>query len=233
MIELSHGRGDAMGTWIELTAADGVRVAAYRSEPVGPRRGGLVVIQEIFGVNRHIRSVCDGFAADGYLVIAPALFDRYQKGIDWGYTPDDVARGREMRDRADTEAALLDVDAAKGAAAAAGKVAVVGYCWGGLIAWYAAARVRGFACAITYYGGGMPDAVGERPHCPVLGHFGKDDPHIPLDGVEALAAEHSLVQVFTYAAGHGFNCDERDSFDAAAARLARERTLAFLHEHVG
>ncbi len=222
-----------MGTWIELTAADGAKVAAYRAEPVEPRRGGLVVIQEIFGVNRHIRSVCDGFAADGYLVVAPALFDRYQKGVDWGYTPDDIARGREMRGHADTAAALLDVEAAKSVAAAAGKVAVVGYCWGGLIAWFAAARVRGIACAITYYGGGMPDAVGERPHCPVLGHFGEHDPNIPLDGVEALAAEHSSVQVFTYAAGHGFNCDERASFDAAAAKLARERTLAFLREHVG
>lgn len=222
-----------MGTWIELTASDGAKVAAYRSEPVGTPRGGLVVVQEVFGVNRHVRSVCDGFAEDGYLAIAPALFDRYQKGVDWGYTPDDITRGRAMRARADTAAALLDVEAARAAAAAAGNVAVVGYCWGGLIAWLAAAHVRGLAGAITYYGGGMPDAVGERPHCPVLGHFGKHDPHIPLDGVEALAAEHSAVQVFIYEAGHGFNCDERDSFNAAAAKLARERTLAFLREHVG
>ena len=139
-----------MGAWIELTAADGARVAAYRAEPVGEPRGGLVVVQEIFGVNRHIRSVCDGYAADGYLVVAPALFDRCEPGVDWGYTPDDVARARELRGRVDTDRALLDVAAARAVAADAGSVGVVGYCWGGLLAWLAAARVPGFACAIAY-----------------------------------------------------------------------------------
>jgi carboxymethylenebutenolidase len=221
-----------MGTWIELKTADGAAIGAYRADPAGPPRGGLVVVQEIFGVNRHIRSVCDGYAADGYDVVAPALFDRYERGIDWGYGPDDIARGREMRGRATTDAALADIAAARTVAAGAGKVGVIGYCWGGLLAWLAAARVRGFACAVTYYGGGMPDAVGERPHCPVLGHFGEQDTMIPLDRVQALAAEHSSLQVFTYAAGHGFNCNERASFDAAAAKLARERTLAFLRHHL-
>ncbi len=130
-----------MGAWIELTAADGARIAAYRAQPAGVPRGSLVVVQEIFGVNRHIRSVCDGYAADGYLVVAPALFDRCETGVDWGYTPDDVARARALRGRVDTDRALLDVAAARAMAAEAGNVGVVGYCWGGLLAWLAAARV--------------------------------------------------------------------------------------------
>ncbi len=222
-----------MGHWIELAAADGARPAAYRSDPAGTPRGGLVVVQEIFGVNGHIRRVCDGFAADGYVAIAPALFDRYQRNVDWGYTPDDIARGRELRGRADNRSALADIAAAQAVAGAAGKVGVVGYCWGGLLAWLAAARVPGFACAIAYYGGGMPDAIDNTPLCPVLAHFGEQDAMIPLPGVQALAAAHPSAQVHTYAAGHGFNCDERGSFDAAAAVLARERTLAFLRQHVG
>ena len=222
-----------MGTAIELKSPDGFRLSAYRAEPAGTPRGGLVVVQEIFGVNAHIRSVCDGYAADGYLAVAPALFDRYQRGVDWGYTPEDIARGREVRAQADAAAALMDVVAARDAAAQAGRVGIVGYCWGGFIAWLAAARVDGFACAIAYYGGGMPDAVGEQPRCPVLAHFGEQDAMIPVAGVQALAAAHPAMEVHLYAAGHGFNCDQRASFDPAAATLARERSLAFLRRHVG
>ena len=222
-----------MGTAIELTSPDGFRLSAYRAEPAGTPRGGLVVVQEIFGVNAHIRSVCDGYAADGYLAVAPALFDRYQRGVDWGYTPEDIARGREVRAQADAAAALMDVVAARDAAAQAGRVGIVGYCWGGFIAWLAAARVDGFACAIAYYGGGMPDAAGEQPRCPVLAHFGEQDAMIPVAGVQALAAAHPAMEVHLYAAGHGFNCDQRASFDPAAAVLARERSLAFLRRHVG
>ena len=222
-----------MGTAIELTSPDGFRLSAYRAEPAGTPRGGLVVVQEIFGVNAHIRSVCDGYAADGYLAVAPALFDRYQRGVDWGYTPEDIARGREVRAQADAAAALMDVVAARDAAAQAGRVGIVGYCWGGFIAWLAAARVDGFACAIAYYGGGMPDAIGEKPRCPVLTHFGEQDAMIPVAGVQALAAAHQAMEVHLYAAGHGFNCDQRASFDPAAAAVARERSLAFLRRHVG
>ena len=222
-----------MGTAIELTSPDGFRLSAYRAEPAGTPRGGLVVVQEIFGVNAHIRSVCDGYAADGYLAVAPALFDRYQRGVDWGYTPEDIARGREVRAQADAAAALMDVVAARDAAAQAGRVGIVGYCWGGFIAWLAAARVDGFACAIAYYGGGMPDAIGEKPRCPVLTHFGEQDAMIPVAGVQALAAAHPAMEVHLYAAGHGFNCDQRASFDPAAAAVARERSLAFLRRHVG
>ena len=222
-----------MGTMIELSAGDGFRLAAYRAEPEGPPRGGLVVVQEIFGVNSHIRNVCDGYASDGYRVIAPALFDRIEKGVDLGYTAADIARGREYKAKASSDAALLDVDAARAAVAAAGKVGIVGYCWGGLITWLAACRLKGFACAASYYGGGILDAAAEQPRCAVIAHFGERDHVIPVAGVRAFAQAHPDVAVHVYAADHGFNCDQRGSYDPAAATLARQRTLDFLRQHVG
>jgi carboxymethylenebutenolidase len=222
-----------MGNWVELQAADGFALAAYRADPTGTPRGGLVVAQEIIGVNSHIRSVCDGYAADGYAAIAPALFDRYEHGLDIGYTPPDVARGRELKGRASTDAALLDVAAARDAVAGTGKVGVIGYCWGGFVAWVAAARVPGLAGAVAYYGGGMTDAIAEQPKCPVIAHFGDRDSMIPMVGVRALAAAHPHARFFVYAADHGFNCDQRGSYDALAARIARERTLSFLRRNVG
>jgi carboxymethylenebutenolidase len=222
-----------MGKMIELASRDGFTLGAYRADPQGTSRGGLVVVQEIFGVNSHIRSVCDRYATDGYLAIAPALFDREERGISIGYTPDDIARGRELKAKVSTDRALDDVGAARDAAAAAGKVGIVGYCWGGYIAWLASARVPGLACAIAYYGGGMTDAIDERPRCPVLAHFGERDNAIPLAGVKKLAAAHPEVEVHLYPAEHGFNCDQRGSYDAASATLARERSLAFLHRYVG
>jgi len=222
-----------MGRWIELTAADGTTVSAWRAEPKGAPRGGLVVVQEIFGVNSHIRGVCEGYAAEGYLAIAPALFDRIEPRVDLGYLPDDVARGRELKAQASLDAALADVEAARAAVTSAGKVGVVGYCWGGYVAWMSASRLAGFACAVPYYGGGMLEAAAERPRCPVLAHFGEMDPMIPVDGVRRFAAAHPESQVLIYPANHGFNCDQRASFDAPSAKLARERTLAFLRTHVG
>ena len=224
-----------MGQGIELTASDGFRLAAYRADPPGPDkpRGGLVVVQEIFGVNSHIRAVCDGFAADGYVTIAPALFDRYERNFDIGYTPEDIARGRELKARAGTDAALHDIAAARDAAASAGRVGIVGYCWGGFIVWMSAARLPGFTCAIAYYGGGILDAGDEQPKCPLMAHFGERDAVLPVAGVQKLAAAHPEAQVFLYAADHGFNCDQRKSYDAAAATLARERTLGFLRQNVG
>ena len=222
-----------MGRTLELTAADGFKLSAYRADPAGRPRGGLVVTQEIFGINSHIRSVCDGFAADGYLAIAPALYDRYHRGFEVGYTPEDIAKGRELKLKAQIDAALKDVSAARDAAAAAGKVGIVGYCWGGYVTWMAAARLDGFACAIPYYGGGMLEAAAERPRCPVIAHFGERDTGIPVDGVRKFAAAHPEIQVYIYAADHGFNCDQRASFDAVSAKLARERTVAFLQQHVG
>ena len=222
-----------MGKFVELTAADGARISAWRAEPRGSARGAIVIAQEIFGVNGHIRDVCDGYAADGYLVVAPALFDRYAPRVDLGYTPDDIAKGRELKAKAGIDDALADVGAARDSAATAGKVAVIGYCWGGYVAWMAAARLAGFACAVPYYGGGILEAQGERPRCPVMAHFGELDKGIPVAGVREFAAHHPEVQVFTYGADHGFNCDRRGSYNPAAAKLARERTIDFLRRNIG
>jgi len=222
-----------MGKLVELTAADGVRISAWRADPTGAPRGAVVIAQEIFGVNGHIRSVCDGYATDGYVAIAPALFDRYAPNVDLGYTPEDIAKGREFKAKAGIDYALADVAAARDVVAEAGKVAVIGYCWGGYVAWMAATRLPGFACAVPYYGGGILEAQNEQPRCPVMAHFGELDKGIPVAGVREFAVRHPEVRVFIYAADHGFNCDRRGAYDAAAAKLARERTLDFLHRNVG
>lgn len=222
-----------MGTMITLQPAASVRISAYRADPIGTPRGGLVVIQEIFGVNSHIRAVCDGYAADGYLAVAPALFDRYEPGVEMGYAPADIARGRVLRGKAAAEPALADIAAARDVVKEAGKVGVVGYCWGGYLAWLAAARLPGFACAIAYYGGGMHQATADAPRVPVLGHFGRKDAMIPVAGIEALAAAHPALTPHFYDADHGFNCDVRASYHAPSAATARERTLSFLRQHVG
>ncbi len=222
-----------MGKMIELTAADGFRFSAYRAEPAGEPRGGVVVAQEIFGVNSHVKSVCDGYAKDGYVVIAPALFDRYERGVDIGYTAEDIARGIALKAKATTDAALLDVAAARDALSNVGKVGVVGYCWGGFVAWMSACRLSGFACAVAYYGGGMLGAIAETPKCPVMAHFGERDSGIPVNGVKHFASLHPDVEVFIYAADHGFNCDQRGSYDASAAALARGRTLKHFRRYLG
>lgn len=222
-----------MARTLDITAADGFRLSAYRADPAGTPRGGLVVVQEIFGVNSHIRSVCDGYAREGYVAIAPALFDRIQRGVELSYGDDDIAKGRDFKAGSDTQAALRDVAAAIDAVRHAGKVGIVGYCWGGYIAWMAAAGLDRLACAVPYYGGGMLEAMSEQPKCPVMAHFGRKDTHIPAQGVAKLQAAHPAAKVFLYDAGHGFNCDERGSYDETAARLARERTIAFLHQHIG
>lgn len=221
-----------MGKMIDLTAADGFSLSAYRADPSGRARGGVVVAQEIFGVNSHIKNVCDGFASEGYVAIAPALFDRYERGVDIGYTEDDIARGRALKAKATTDAALSDITAAREALSGAGKIAIVGYCWGGFVAWMSASRLIGFACAVCYYGGGMIEAIAETPKCPVMAHFGERDTAIPVDGVKRFGAAHPEVELFIYPAGHGFNCDQRGSYDAAAAALARQRTLAHFQRYL-
>ena len=214
-----------------LQAADGHRLAAYRAVPAGKPRGALVVVQEIFGVNSHIRAVADGYAADGWLAIAPAMFDRVERGIELGYTPADIERGRELKGGCSNDHALLDIAAAVDAVRSADKVAVIGYCWGGTLAWLAACRQPGLAAAVSYYGGGIGELVDMTPRCQVLAHFGERDASIPLSVPEALRTAHPEVEIHIYPAGHGFNCDQRGSFDAASAKLARERSLAFLNAH--
>ena len=223
-----------MGENSMLTAEDGHRLAAYRATPSGTPRGGLVVVQEIFGVNSHIKRTCDGFAADGYVALAPALFDRVERDYTTGYSPADVERGRAVRGKLTIDDAVKDVRAAVRELAKAGaKVGVVGYCFGGTIAWLAATRIDGVAAAVGYYGGGVADAAQEKPRCPVLLHFGETDASIPKEHWEKVRATQPGVPVHVYPAGHGFNCDERGSYHAESARLARERTLAFFRQHVG
>jgi len=218
-----------------LTAADGHALSAYRAEPAAASKAGLVIVQEIFGVNVHIRAVADGFAADGYVAAAPALFDRIGPGIEMGYSPEDVQRGRETRAKLTLEGALADTQAAIAALNDEGlKVGVVGYCWGGGIAWAAATRLDGVACAVCYYGGLIPELADEQPKRPVMLHFGEIDQSIPMDQVEMVRAKHPDLPLFTYpGAGHGFNCDLRGSYNADAATAARARTLEFLRQHFG
>ena len=222
-----------MGKMIELTASDGHKLGAYRADPPGKPRGGVVVIQEIFGVNSHIQQVTDGYAADGYLAIAPALFDRVQKNVDLGYSPEDIAKGREIRGGVTSDMAMKDTEAAIKAVSGAGKVGIVGYCWGGLITWLAAAKLPGLSAAVPYYGGGILDNAELEPQVPLMGHFGDKDAHIPVEGVKKLAEKHRKHQIFIYSADHGFNCDHRGSYNAPAAKQARSRTLEFFRKHLG
>ena len=229
-----------MTTTLQLTAADGFSIPAYVARPAGQPKGAIVVLQEIFGVNSHIRSIADGYAAQGYVAIAPATFHRIQADVNLGYTQEDVTAGVALKAAAEALPApgvLQDIAAAVAYGAQFGKVGVVGYCWGGLLTWRAACTLSGIHAAVPYYGGGMTSAVeaARKPLCPVLVHFGDQDHSIPLDGALAFqkAQADDGVQVHIYAAQHGFNCDQRGSDDKAAADLARERTLAFFGQHVG
>jgi carboxymethylenebutenolidase len=221
-----------MGKTIQLTASDGHKLSAYRAEPAGKPKGGLIVAMEIFGVNSHIRGVADGYAADGYLVIAPALFDRAQPGYETGYSQEEVQRGIAIIQKLSLDNAMKDVTAAMANIASAGKVGMVGYCWGGTVTWKAACNVDGLACAVPYYGGGIPGLIGEKPKCPVLFHWGEGDQSIPLGKAQEFAAAHKDQTHYFYSAGHGFNCEQRGSYDAHSAALARSRTLAFLDKHL-
>ena len=229
-----------MAEWIELTAADGVVCPAYVARPEGPARGAVVVLQEIFGVNAHIRAVTDGYAAAGYLAVAPSTFARVRRGVELGYTEADMQAGFALKTEVETlppPGVMADIQAAIDHAgrASGGKVGIVGYCWGGLLTWRSACLLSGLAAAVPYYGGGMttPAEAERSPRCPVLAHFAEQDQWIPMDTVAAFRALQPGVEVHTYPAHHGFNCDQRASFHAPSAQLARERTLAFLARHVG
>jgi carboxymethylenebutenolidase len=192
----------------------------------------MVVLQEIFGVNHHIRAVADRYAAAGYLAIAPALFDRVEPGVELGYGEADRPRAMDIRSKTKLEDTLADIEAAVALAAAGGDVGVVGYCWGGTLAWAAATRLSGISAAVGYYGGGIASMLNEQPRVPVMLHFGERDKHIPLSDVEKIKAAHPEIPVFIYPADHGFNCDERESYDAPSAKEAQARTFAFFAENV-
>lgn len=216
------------GEFVELTATDGHRLRAYRSVPAGAPKGGLVVLHEIFGLNLHIREVCDGFARRGYLAVAPALFDRAERDVELAYGAASIERGRALRAAIGWDASLHDVQAAIAAAAAGGPVGVIGYCWGGTLAFLAATRLTGLACAISYYGGQTTPFAGERIRVPVLMHFGELDPRIPMVDIRTQAQGNPDIRIHLYPADHGFNCDHRQEFHRASAELALTRTLDFL-----
>jgi carboxymethylenebutenolidase len=220
-----------VGTTISLAATDGHKLSAWRAGPDGAPHG-LVVVQEIFGVNHHIRNVADRFAAAGYLCVAPALFDRVRPGVELGYTPDDIAKGRELRPQVPEAGTMADITAAARVLGTR-TIGIVGYCWGGTIAWYGATRTNLFKAASGWYGGGIAAARTETPHCPVQLHFGDQDTGIPMTDVEAIRAAQPTVEVHVYTgAGHGFGCDERGSFSPKEAAVAQERTLAFFAKHL-
>lgn len=215
-----------------LVADDGHELTAYQALPEGEPKAGLVLIQEVFGVNHHIRAVADHFAGRGFAVIAPALFDRVERGIELGYGEADLARGRELRTTIGWQGPMMDTAAAMRAFDTSGKrVAVVGYCWGGSIAWLAATRLHP-ACTVCYYGGQIGDFKDEAPHCPVLMHFGERDHIITPDVVQAIRQAQPSVEIHVYPAGHGFNCTERPDFHAESAHQALDRTLTFFDTHL-
>lgn len=222
-----------MGETIQLKASDGFELSAYEAKPAGDAKGCVVVIQEIFGVNIHIREVCDGYAAEGYLAVAPAIFDRVGTGIELGYGEQDMMQGIEIaRGKLNIGETMLDVQAAIDYLKDQGKVGVVGYCFGGLLTWMCAANSKHISCASGYYGGGIIEANNLQPSVPTILHFGKLDAHIPMSDVDAIDQAHSDVPVYVYDADHGFNCDHRPGFDADASKLAKQRTLAFFAENL-
>jgi carboxymethylenebutenolidase len=224
-----------MGERIKLTASDGFTFNAYRAAPEGKPRGGVVLIQEVWGTNNWIRSVADRFAKHGYLTIAPSMFDRVEMGYESeNYTPDQFVIIGELMKKFSHETALLDVQAAVAAAAPGGKVGITGYCFGGTVSWRAASLASGLSAASGYYGGGIPNYLELDPKVPTEMHYGGKDTGIPLDQIEALKARHPEADIYTYDAGHGFcNSDRPGNFNEAACTKASARTLAFFHKHLG
>jgi len=224
---------DPLGQHLTLTASDGHTLGAYRADPAGTPKGGIVVIQEIFGVNSHIRNVTDRFAAEGYVAIAPALFDRQERNFESGYSPDEIAHARKFIANPDWDAMLRDTQAAIDAIKSAGPVAIVGFCMGGSIAFLAATRLSGLAAAVGYYGGAIARNADEKPKVSVQLHFGAQDQGIPLSDVEIIREKRPEIEVHVYdEAGHGFGCDERSAYHKPSAELAGSRTRNFLTRHL-
>ena len=222
-----------MGQDIELTASDNVQLGAYRADPAAARKGAIVVVQEIFGVNHHIRSVCDRLAAEGYVAIAPAIFDRIEPNFTSGYSPDEVAVARKFVANPDFPAMLRDTQAAVDAVKSVGPVGIIGFCLGGSVAYAAATKLSGLSAAIGYYGGAIARLADNKPRVPTQLHFGEQDAGIPLSDVAAIKAKRPEVEIFTYpGAQHGFNCDERASYDKKSAETAWPRSMAFFAKNL-
>jgi carboxymethylenebutenolidase len=221
-----------MGSGIILTASDGHRLGAYVSRPPDTPRGGVVVIQEAFGVNGYVRSVVDRLAAEGYLAIAPALYDRQVKKVELGYTAADIEAARKLRAGLSWNTVLKDVDAAVREVRAAGKVGIVGYCVGGSIAWLAA-QTLSVAAMVSYYGRDIVGLLGRPPLCPCILHFAERDVHIPPADVEKIRDAFPDLPIYVYPGEHGFDCDARPSYEANSAQTAGQRTLALFRKYVG
>jgi carboxymethylenebutenolidase len=222
-----------VGQDIRLTASDNFQFGAYRADPAGAPKGAVVVIQEIFGVNHHIRSVCDRLAKEGYVAIAPSIFDRTSPNFQSGYSPEEIAEARKFVANPDWAALLRDTQAAIDAAKSVGPVGIIGFCLGGSIAYVAATRLSGLKAAIGYYGGAIAHFADEKPKVPTQLHFGEKDAGIPLTDVETIKAKRPDVEVIIYpGAQHGFHCDERASYDKASAVIAWPRSMAFYAKHL-
>ncbi|WP_316161277.1 dienelactone hydrolase family protein [Bradyrhizobium sp. SZCCHNRI20481] len=222
-----------MGQDIKLTASDGFQLGAYRADPTGTAKRALVVIQEIFGVNHHIRNVCDRLAAEGYVAIAPAIFDRVEPGFTSGYSPDEIAVARKFVANPDWAAFLRDTQAAIDVVKNVGPVGIIGFCLGGSIAYAAATKLSGLRAAVGYYGGAVARFADDKPTVPTQLHFGEKDAGIPLSDVETIKAKRPDVEIFIYpGAQHGFGCDERASYDQPSADLAWTHSLAFFAQHL-
>ena len=218
-----------MGQTVELHAADGHRFSAYQAGPEHAK-AGVVVVQEIFGVNSHIRNIVDRYAALGYAAIAPALFDRAERGVELGYLPEDIQRGIALRGKVSNDQALADVLAAAAALHTPSKF-ITGFCWGGTMAWIAATQSSVFDAASGWYGGAIAQTKNAAPRCPVQLHFGETDHSIPMSDVEAIRAAQPGVEIHVYPAGHGFGCDERSAYNSECSALAQSRTLEFFSKH--
>jgi len=222
-----------VGQDVSLTASDGFKLGGYRADPSGPAKGALVVIQEIFGVNHHIRSVCDRLAAEGYVAIAPSIFDRSQPNFQCGYSPDEVANARKFIASSDWPAMLRDAQAAIDAVKNVGPVGIIGFCLGGSVAYAAATKLSGLSAAVGYYGGAVVRFADDKPKVPTQLHFGEKDAGIPLTDVETIKSKRPEVEVFIYpGAQHGFHCDERASYDKASAEIAWPRSMEFFAKHM-
>ena len=222
-----------MGQAIKLTASDGFQLGGYRADPTGAPKAAVVVIQEIFGVNHHIRSVCDRLAGEGYVAIAPSVFDRIEPSFQCGYSPDEIANARKFVASPDWAAMLLDTQAAIDAVKNVGPVGIIGFCLGGSLAYAAATKLSGLKAAIGYYGGAVVRFADDKPKVPTQLHFGEKDAGIPLADVETIKSKRPDVDIHVYpGAQHGFHCDERASYDKASADIAWPRSMAFFAKHL-
>ena len=222
-----------MGKHFSLTASDKHQLGGYRADPQGKPKGGIVVVQEIFGVNHHIRGVCDRFAAEGYAAVAPAVFDRFVRNFECGYTPNEIEHARSYLGKLDWNAMMRDIAAAAAELKSAGPVGVVGFCMGGTAAFLSVCRLDGFKAAVCYYGGAIAKFADEKSKCPVQMHFGEKDDHIPLTDVEMIRKKQPQAEIHVYTgAGHGFHCDERGSYNKPSADVAWGRTQEFLKKNM-